>query len=355
MLHVATRKGLLSFEETAGGWTLQRTAFIGEPLSAVLADPRDGTLYAALNLGHFGVKLHRSDDGGATWKELAPPAYPAAGDGEGPSLSLIWTLCPGGTDQPGTIWAGTAPGGLFRSDDRGESWSLNEALWNVPSRPEWFGGGYDQPAIHSILVDPRDSGRLTIGVSCAGAWLSDDGGASWRAGTGMRAEFMPPEKAYEPTVQDPHRLASCRTQPDRVWCQHHNGIFRSDDRGATFAEIKTARPSAFGFAVAVHPDDPDTAWFVPAVKDECRIPVDRRLVVSRTRDGGESFEALSEGLPPAPAFDLVYRHGLDVDATGERLAMGSTTGGLWVGDKGGERWRLVSSHLPPIVQVAWAD
>lgn len=359
MLHVASRKGLLSFEETSNGLTQQNTAFVGEPVSAILADKRDGSLYAALNLGHFGVKLHRSDDGGKSWKELSPPVYPAgetgdgSGDNEGPSLTMIWSLAAGGADQPGVIWAGTIPGGLFRSDDRGESWSLNEPLWNDPSRPKWFGGGYDQPGIHSVLVDPRDSNRLVIGVSCAGAWLSDDGGVTWRTGTGMRNDYMPPELAYEAVGQDPHLLVRCPSAPDRIWCQHHNGIFRSDDAAATFTEIETAHPSSFGFTVAVHPEDPDTAWFVPAVKDECRIPVDQKLVVTRTRDGGKSFEVLSDGLPQTPAFDLVYRQGLDVDSTGDRLAMGSTTGSLWVGHDGGTEWHLVSTHLPPIAQVLW--
>jgi hypothetical protein len=104
----------------------------------------------------------------------------------------------------------------------------------------------------------------------------------------------------------------------------------------------------FGFAVVAHPIDPDVAWFVPAVKDQLRIPVDGRLVVSRTRDGGRSFEVLGDGLPARHSYDLVYRHALDVDATGSVLAMGSTTGSLWISEDGGERWNTVSNHLPPI-------
>ena len=356
-LHVATRKGLLTFEPANGGWRLARSAFLGEPVSAVLADGRDGARYAALNLGHFGVKLHRSDDGGANWRELPAPAYPAAPEGapEAPSVSLIWCLAAGGADQPGTLWAGTLPGGLFRSADRGESWTLNESLWSQPSRPEWFGGGYDHPGVHSVLVDPRDSRRLAVGISCGGVWRSADGGASWQVCEGLRAAFMPPERAFDPVIQDPHRLAQCRADPDVVLCQHHNGIFRSCDGGARFTEIEAEAPSRFGFAVAAHPEDPATAWFVPAVKDECRVPVDQRLVVLRTRDGGASFEVLSEGLPPPPAFDLVYRHGLEVDASGTRLAMGSTTGNLWLGEDGGARWRPIATHLPPIAQVAWDE
>ena len=365
MLYVASRKGLLSYEERGGAWHLAASAFVGEPVSAVLWDPRDSTLYAALNLGHFGVKLHRSEDRGASWRELPAPAYPrqaedsGAGDSsdgdKAPSLTLIWTLETGGLAQPGRLWAGTIPGGLFRSDDRGESWTLVESLWDEPRRRDWFGGGYDEPGIHSICVDPRDSDHLTLGVSCGGIWDSRDGGGSWRlVGEGLRSDYMPPDQAQDPGTQDPHRLAQCRAAPDVVWCQHHNGIFRSGDGGARFTEIESARPSAFGFAVAVHPEAADTAWFVPAVKDECRVPVEQRFVVSRTRDGGASFEVFDAGLPEGPCFDLVYRHGLDITADGARLAMGSTTGNLWVGEQQGERWTALSSTLPPISQVLWA-
>ena len=130
--------------------------------------------------------------------------------------------------------------------------------------------------------------------------------------------------------------------------QHHNGVFRSTDAARSWQEVTTIRPSKFGFAVVVHPRDPETAWFVPAVKDECRVPVDGRLVVARTRDGARSFDVLSEGLPQSHAYDLIYRHALAVDKTGVRLAMGSTTGHLWLSENAGESWTLVASHLPPI-------
>ena len=211
IVYVASRKGLLAFGEKAGEWRLSRSHFVGDPVTAVLPDARDGTLYAGLNLGHFGVKLHRSDDRGETWRELPAPAYPAAphpkgDDGDkGPSVALIWTLAAGGADQPGLIWAGTIPGGLFRSTDRGESWSLIDSLWDEPSRKDWFGGGYDEPGIHSVCVDPRDSDRVTVGVSCGGVWSSEDAGASWQlGGTGLRAEYMPPERIDDRAIQDAH-------------------------------------------------------------------------------------------------------------------------------------------------------
>ena len=137
--------------------------------------------------------------------------------------------------------------------------------------------------------------------------------------------------------------------------QHHNGIFRSKDNCASWQEVKCAEPSSFGFAVAVHPADPEVAWFVPAISDERRVPADGRVVVTRTRDGGQSFEVLGNGLPQQDAYDLVYRHALTIDSTGERLAFGSTTGSLWITEDQGDHWHCVSNHLPPIYAVLFTD
>ena len=269
-------------------------------------------------------------------------------DGE-ETVRLLWSLEAGGAGQDGRLWCGTIPGALFRSDDGGASWARVEALWDLPERGEWFGGGYDQPGIHSICVHPQDPRTLAVGVSCGGVWTSRDDGRTWTCtADGMRAAYVPEERAFDPLIQDPHRLHRCAAAPDRMWCQHHNGIFRWDQGDGRWTELAGVEPSTFGFAVAAHPADPDTAWFVPAVSDECRVPVDGRVVVTRTRDGGRSFEALGEGLPQRHAYDLVFRHALDVDPSGERLVLGSTTGSLWLSEDGGDRWVALSGNLPPV-------
>ena len=102
-----------------------------------------------------------------------------------------------------------------------------------------------------------------------------------------------------------------------------------------------------------HPAAPDTAWLVPAQSDGTRIPVDGRVVVTRTRDGGKSFTTLTNGLPQAHAYDLVFRHGLAIDPSGRTLAMGSTTGNLWISPDQGDRWQHVSAHLPPVYAVSF--
>jgi photosystem II stability/assembly factor-like uncharacterized protein len=342
---VGSRKGLLIFDRGRSGWEIAQQAFLGQPVSMVMHDPRDGALYAALHLGHFGAKLHRSDDGGANWTEVPVPAFPKSAAKDAPSVMMVWAMEPAGADMPGTIWAGTMPAGLFRSDDKGATWQLNEAFEAIPSKPEWFGGGNDAPGLHSIAIHPTDSARIVTGVSCGGAWTTADAGRTWRnASKGMWAAYMPPAERDNPAVQDPHRIVRCRAHPDTLWIQHHNAQFRSTDGAEEWGTIS----DTFGFAVAAHPKDPGTAWFVPAQKDEMRIPSDQDFCVLKTEDGGKSFRRITAGLPPKPCFDLVYRHALDVDAEGRALAFGSTTGNLWASDDGGEHWRVVSNHLPPI-------
>ncbi len=362
--YVATRKGLFTVGRRAAGWSITRAMFIGDNVTLIMHDPRNGNLLAALNHGHFGIKLHRSGDGAETWTEIAAPQYPPMPEGYVPkpnpfngkpldwSLKLIWGMTPAGPDQPGVIWCGTMPGGLFKSENNGDSWELNRPLWDHPKREDWGPNGAEFPGIHSICVDPRDSRHVSAGVSTGGVWITRDSGKAWElTGRGMRAEYFPPEQQFDPNVQDVHCLVQCRANPEVFWVQHHNGIFRSVDGATTWSEITDVKPSAFGFPVAVHPKDADTAWFVPATKDEKRCPTDGRVVVNRTRDGGKRFETLRRGLPQEHAYDLVYRHALDVDESGNRLAFGSTTGSLWISDDGGDSWQTVSSNLPPIYAV----
>jgi hypothetical protein len=347
MWWLGTRKGLFAADDDG----IRSVSFLGTPVTMVLAHGEH--VWAAVGHGHYGPKLHRSDDGGRTFAEIASPRFSEATDGEdeAPSVSMVWALERG---RNGRLWAGTLPGGLFTSDDDGATWTLVESLWARPEREQWMGGGADEPGIHSIGIHPGDPDDVVVAVSCGGTWRTRDGGASWvLGGEGMKARYMPPGREDDRMIQDPHRVVRAPTNPDVCWCQHHSGAFRSSDAGATWSELGIP-PSSFGFAVAVHPNDPDTAWFVPATKDDLRLPVEACVVVARTRDGGRSFEVLRDGLPQRDAYDLVYRHALDIDPTGQRLAFGSTTGSFWTTANAGDTWREISHNLPPIYVVRGA-
>ena len=366
-LLISTRKGLFVAEPAGAGYKLEAGHFVGDNLSLAMVDPRDGAWYAALDHGHFGVKLHRSDDRGKTWAEIAVPTYPKQPEGEvqknffGLELKwttqLIWSLAPA-LDAPGALWCGTIPGGLFRSDDKGASWKLVESLWFHPDRKKWGGGGRDHAGIHSICVDPRDPKTVAIAISTGGVWRTRDGGDTWtNTANGMRAEYVPPELVNDGNSQDVHCLVQCAAQPGTFWAQHHNGIFVSTDDMQSWAELDvatTGAPSHFGFPVAVDPKDGNTAWFVPAIQDEKRIAPDGKVVVTRTRDGGKTFETHAAGLPNSFAYDLVYRHALALAPDGA-LAFGSTTGNVYTSADRGETWSVLTNNLPPVHAVTFAS
>jgi photosystem II stability/assembly factor-like uncharacterized protein len=337
MILVGTRKALLRFEDD-GAYV--DAAFEGLPCN--LAVGIQGSLFAALDHGHWGQKLHRKA-GDQGWAEIAAPAYP---EDTGKSLEYIWALADGLV--PGRVWLGTNPGGLFRSDDGGDSWTLVRGLWDHPSRPDWFGGGRDTPGIHCVTVDPRDPERLHVGVSCAGVFETRDGGATWQPrNRGLRADFLPDPSAE--VGQDPHMLARCQSDPDVIWQQNHCGVWVSRDSGASWQE-KTQGNASFGFGVVC--DGPDEAWVVPAVSDEQRCAVGGAMRVCHTRDGGATWRELTEGLPQELCYDLVYRHAFAM--RGDTLVMGSTTGNLWISRDRGERWELLSHSLAPVYSVQFA-
>ena len=132
---------------------------------------------------------------------------------------------------------------------------------------------------------------------------------------GMRAAFMPPEQTIlDPNIQDPHRMVQCTCRSRSpygcsiitVFLNHL--IIRKAGRKLNRSHLRY-----LVLPCGCIPDDANTAWFVPGIKDECRMPVDGKLVVTRTRDGGKSFETLDKGLPKDHSSDLIYRHGLDID------------------------------------------
>ena len=352
---LGTRKGLVTYQRNGAGWKLRDTSFLGIPVSLTHVDSRNGTWWACLDHGHWGQKLHKSNDEGKTWTEVEAPKF-AEGmemkEGEAAAVRYLWAFAEGGNGKDDTVYIGTEPGGLFQSQDGGATFSLVESLWNHPSRKDnWFGGGRDYPGIHSIVVDPRDSDHIYIGISVAGVFETLDGGKSWNVkNKGLRADFLPDPHAE--VGHDPHLLVASPSHPDILWQQNHCGIFRSVDAGNNWQDItQEGGPARFGFAIAVAENNPEQAWVVPAVSDELRVAIDGALCVCRTDDGGKTWIDFRGGLPQKDCFDIVFRHALDVN--GETLAFGTTTGNLFISNDSGENWECINSTLPLVHSVAF--
>lgn len=353
-LILGTRKGFIKMQRNGRDWHIQHQAFPGVPISHAMQDPRSGTTWACADHGHWGQKLYRSTDGGANFTEIPAPQYPtdaviydiwADGAEKPAAVSYLWTIVPGGTDQPQTLYIGTEPGGLFRSDDGGDTWLLVEGLWDHPSRPQnWFGGGRDQAGLCSLVVDPRNSNHLIAGISVGGVYESFDGGETWTGrNNGLIAEYLPdPHSEYG---HDPHCVVAAPANPDVLWQQNHCGVFRSLDSGHHWENVSDG-PIKFGFPIVVDEQDPNTAWVVPGISDEQRMAVDGALFVGRTEDGGKSWQHLRQGLPQQACYDITFRHALDLD--GKQLVFGTTSGNLFYSANRGDEWRCLGNYFPPI-------
>ena len=357
LLLLGTRKGLVVYQKSAmGQWHHTDTHFLGTPVTIATIDPHTATWWALIDHGHWGCKVHRSQNG-KDWEELEAPKYPEGEmvkEGMPASTKYLWAFASGGMHAPGTIYIGTEPGGLFKSTNNGDSFELVRGLWEHESRPDhWFGGGRDEAGIHSIWVNPKDANHLQVGVSVAGTFETTDGGSTWvPLNKGLKADFLP-----DPSIEvghDPHLLDWCAANPQVMWQQNHCGIFRSVDGGNNWTDISEPDgPANFGFAVAAHATNPEVAWVVPGTSDMVRIAVDQKLCVCRTNDGGKTWKAFRKGLPQESCFDIVYRHALAL--SGDTLAFGTTTGNLFLSNDGGESWDALSHYLPMIHSVEFAS
>lgn len=352
-LLLGTRKGLIVYKKSGADWKYDSTEFLGIPVSLTFIDERTNTWWACLDHGHWGVKLHRSSNEGKDWEEIEAPKLPEGEEvkeGKPASVTYIWAFAHGGSDKPNVLFLGTDPGALFRSTDNGDTWQLVRALWDHPTRKDkWFGGGRDNPGIHSIIVDPRDTNHIYIGISCAGVFESNDNGQSWApANAGLMADFLPDPASS--VGQDPHLVVASPSNPDVMWQQNHCGIYVSRDGSQNWEKVSQENgPADFGFAVSVHEENPDMAWVAPGISDEIRVAVDQALCISRTNDGGKTWTDFRKGLPQEQCYDIVYRHALANDYN--QLVFGTTTGNVYFSDDLGESWSLLSSDLPMVYSV----
>ena len=354
LLLVGTMKGAFVARKGAEerGWTVDGPHFPGEEVYALALDARSGSpvLWAAPGSPFFGTTLRRSDDLGASWSdpEARPLRFPEDSD---LALQRVWQIRPGRAEEPDTIYLGVEPTCVFQSTDGGESFAPVDGMLNHEHRPYWT-PGKGGLCLHTILPDPSDSRRMGVAFSTGGFYRTDDGGASWQPrNAGVRAEFLPDQ--HPEFGQCVHKVAHHPSRPERLFLQNHWGLYRSDDWGDQWEDIANGVPSDFGFAMAVHPGEPDTVYIVPLESDGFRCTPDARLRVYRTRDAGASWQALDHGLPQRDAYETVLRDGLDCAAngTGGGVYFGTRSGKVFASEDGGDSWGLVRDGLPPVVCV----
>jgi photosystem II stability/assembly factor-like uncharacterized protein len=254
------------------------------------------------------------------------------------------------------LYAGGDPGVLFTSRDGGESWELNEALWRHRVDEDWQPGGGGL-CLHSIVPWPGEPQRLTVAVSAAGVWHTDDGGETWRRGnSGLVPRYMPEEARESTTQLCVHSLCRSQQRPERLFMQFHGGVYRSDDAGDSWVDVGSELPSDFGFPLAVDPTDPDSAYVIPLGADTDRVTPDGRVRVYETRDGGSSWAARGDGLPQEHAYLTILRQAFHSRGQGDALELyfGATSGELFGSGDAGATWSTAALRLPPVFSVTAA-
>jgi photosystem II stability/assembly factor-like uncharacterized protein len=345
-LLVGTRKGLFVLEGEPGApFEITARAFEGEPVEYALRDPRSGRLLVSVSSPFYGPKVFYADDPWGGWEQASGLELPDV-------LERIWVLVCGEAD--GVVYAGGDPGVLFESRDGGESFSLNHGLWRHPSRPRWQPGAGGL-CLHSIATWPGDPDRLAVGISAAGVWLTDDGGASWHSGNeGIVARYLPEDPPDTEMALCVHRIRRATRRPERLFMQFHGGVYRSDDAGESWHDIAPGLPSDFGFPVVVDPADPDSAYVIPLAADVDRVTPEGRVRVYETRDAGASWAPRGDGLPSANAYLTILREAFDSRGEGDGLELyfGATSGAVFGSGDAGATWFDVSAHLPPVASVS---
>jgi photosystem II stability/assembly factor-like uncharacterized protein len=358
---VGTRKGafILTSDEKREAWQVSGPHFAGWEVYHVKGSPLNpNRIYASQSTGWFGQIIQRSDDGGQTWQ---PAGNTFAYDGtpgthqwyDGTQhpweFKRVWHLEPSLTEAD-TVYAGVEDAALFKSTDAGQTWhelgglrDAKGALWQPGA------GGM---CLHTIVLDPTDANRIYVAISAAGAFRTDDGGATWLPiNKGLVSPWELPDPQAE-VGHCVHSIAMHKNRPGVLFMQKHWDVMRSDNAGDLWRDISGNLPSDFGFPIAVHAHEPETVYVVPIKSDSEHFPPEGKLRVYRSRAGGTEWEALTDGLPQSDCYVNVLRDAMAVDTLDScGIYFGTTGGQVYVSPDGGDHWRTIVHDLPAVLSV----
>ena len=352
VLLVGTKKGGFVFTSDASRrhWKVSGPHLKGREVYHMAYDGRTGDILASVISNHWGPTVAKSKDLGVEWKESkTPPKFPKS---SGLSVARLWHIRPGGEDDPGVVYAGVEPACLFRSEDNGDSWEVNEAMMNHRTRKKWQPGGGGL-CLHTIIPNQQRPKRIHVAISAVGTMRTENGGESWEfQNKNVLADFNPEGGKYPVFGQCVHKLAVNPSNPDVIFQQSHCGVYRSDDAGENWIDIRNNLPSRFGFPVAVDANDEKRAYVAPLEGDFSRIPPGGHFAVWGTDNSGKEWFKLDAGIPVESYF-TVLREGMVADGEDPcGLYFGTTTGQLFTSADQGNRWTKVTDGLPPILSVS---
>jgi photosystem II stability/assembly factor-like uncharacterized protein len=382
---VGTRKGafILTSDGKRDKWDVSGPHFAGWEIYHVKGSPVDpNRIYASQTSGWFGQIIQRSDDGGKTWFQPGTPAgEPTTTPGGMPKgesnkfvydtseetgkpltthqfydgtqkpweFKRVWHIEPSLNDAD-TVYAGIEDAALFKSTNGGQTWNELSGLRGHGTGPQWQPGAGGM-CLHTVILDPKEPNRIFIAISAAGAFRTDDGGATWKPiNKGLHSQYIPDPAAE--VGHCVHHIAKHPSNSNVLFMQKHWDVMRSDDAGDSWTEVSGNLPTDFGFVIDVHAHEPETIYVVPIKSDGEHYPPDGKLRVYRSRTGGNEWEALTNGLPQENCYVNVLRDAMAVDSLDSCGIYFGTTGGQVYGSvDGGDNWNAIVRDLPAVLSV----
>jgi hypothetical protein len=360
-LLIGTRKGafILTSDEARKDWRIAGPHFAGWEIYHLKGSPADpNRLYASQSSGWFGQLIQRSDDGGLTWtpvgNKFAYDGVPGThqwydGTPHPWEFKRVWHIEPS-LANPDEVYAGVEDAALFHSTDAGVTWTELSGLRTHTTGSAWAPGAGGM-CLHTILLDRANPQRMVIAISAAGAFRTDDGGATWKPiNRGLHSLYIP-----NPTAEVGHcvhHIAAHPSKPGTLFMQKHWDVMRSDDAGDNWHEVSGNLPTDFGFVIDVHAHEPETLYVVPIKSDSEHFVPDGQLRVFRSRTGGNDWEPLSKGLPDRDCYVNVLRDAMAVDTLDSCGVYFGTSGGqVYASPDSGDTWNAIVRDLPPVLSV----
>lgn len=202
VLSVGTKRGLFLLEspKRRTKWTIKGPFLKGWAINHAMIDTRSSTprLHVAATSFTFASSVFSADIAGKKFTgaekppiapKLAPKQQKQAKEWGVDTKERVWTIQPGPANKKRVLYAGTAPAGLFRSEDRGKTWEPVESFNKHKTRKDWS-PGFGGMSAHSIQVDPHDPKRMYVAVSAAGVFRTDDAGETWKPINSLVAGYV---------------------------------------------------------------------------------------------------------------------------------------------------------------------